>query len=169
MVHIPYHLGVAEKAALVIDTARQHRITIAAAESCTGGLLSAALTDIAGASDVFERGFITYSNTAKTEQLGVPERLIQQYGAVSDQVAKAMAEGAHGKSDAWLTVAITGIAGPSGGSAEKPVGTVFIAAYSHLDMFCRHFVFEGNRREIRDQAVMKALDLLLEQLVLLSR
>jgi nicotinamide-nucleotide amidase len=111
----------------VLEAARVRRVMLAAAESCTGGLVAAALTDIAGASDVFDRGFVTYSNAAKRELLGVPAELIERHGAVSEPVVRAMAEGALLASAAGLAVAVTGVAGPGGGSTEKPVGLVWFA------------------------------------------
>ena len=110
-------------AARLLDLARAAGATIATAESCTGGLIAGAITDIAGSSDVFDRGFVTYSNAAKTEMLGVPPEAIHDHGAVSEEVARAMAEGALSHSDATLAVAVTGIAGP-GGSEHKPEGRV---------------------------------------------
>ncbi len=107
---------------------RRKRLTLATAESCTGGLIAAILTEVPGSSDVFEGGFITYSNAAKTEQIGVPAALIEEHGAVSEAVARAMAAGALRHSRADLSVAVTGVAGPGGGSAEKPVGLVHLAA-----------------------------------------
>src|SRR5438067_3060108 len=101
---------------------RAHGATVATAESCTGGLIAATLTAIAGSSDVFDRGFVTYSNAAKTEMLGVPPELIASVGAVSEAVAARMAEGALARSAADIAVSVTGVAGPAGGSAEKPVG-----------------------------------------------
>ena len=115
-------------AAKVLDKARAARVTLATAESCTGGLVAGALTAIAGSSDVFDRGFLTYSNDAKTDMLGVPPTLIEREGAVSQAAARAMAKGALMASDVGLAVAVTGIAGPGGGSADKPVGLVFFAA-----------------------------------------
>lgn len=111
----------------ILDQARERGIKVTAAESCTGGLVMAALTDLAGASDVVDRGFVTYSNAAKSEMLGVAPELIEAHGAVSQEVARAMAEGALARSDAGLAVSITGIAGPGGGSADKPVGLVWFA------------------------------------------
>src|SRR5271154_951640 len=108
----------------VLDACRIARLTLATAESCTGGMVAAALTDIAGSSDVVERGFVTYSNAAKTELLGVPAALIIRAGAVSEEVARAMASGALDHAPVALAVAVTGIAGPGGGTAEKPVGLV---------------------------------------------
>ena len=116
------------RAETLLADARAKNLKIATAESCTGGLISALLTEIAGSSDVFERGFVTYSNQAKQELLDVPEALLIRHGAVSEEVARAMAQGALVHSDADLAVAVTGIAGPGGGSAEKPVGLVHIAA-----------------------------------------
>ncbi|HKD47178.1 MAG TPA: CinA family protein [Rhizomicrobium sp.] len=116
-----------DQARELLDEARAKNIRIVTAESCTGGLIAALLTEIPGSSDVVERGFVTYSNEAKTEELGVPAALLGKYGAVSREVAQAMAEGALSHSHAQWAIAVTGIAGPGGGSAEKPVGLVFIA------------------------------------------
>lgn len=121
-------LDLTSAAAALLDRFRDAGLKLATAESCTGGLVSAYLTAVPGSSDVLERGFVTYSNTAKSELLDVPVSLIATQGAVSEAVARAMAEGALAHSHADVAVAITGIAGPDGGSAEKPVGLVFIAA-----------------------------------------
>jgi nicotinamide-nucleotide amidase len=118
---------IADLAALIIDEARARGLRIATAESCTGGLVAGAICAVAGASDVFERGFVTYSNHAKQAQLGVPGDLIADVGAVSEPVARRMAEGALQLSEAHLVVAITGVAGPGGGTPMKPVGTVHFA------------------------------------------
>lgn len=118
---------VAEAAAL-LDACRAKGLKLATAESCTGGLIAAILTEVPGSSDVFERGFVTYSNEAKTEMLGVPAELIARHGAVSEEVARAMVLGALAHSPADIAVAVTGVAGPGGGSAEKPVGLVHLAA-----------------------------------------
>jgi nicotinamide-nucleotide amidase len=132
---------------------------LACAESCTGGMLSAALTDIPGSSAFFDRGFVTYSNEAKMEMLGVPESTIFAHGAVSAETARAMAEGALRSSRATLAVSITGIAGPEGGSAEKPVGLVWFGyAYGPGKLSkTEHRLFSGNRAAIRTQAVEAAL------------
>ena len=130
---------------------------LATAESCTGGMIAAACTDLSGSSDWFERGFVTYSNEAKTEALGVDAALIAQHGAVSEQVARAMAFGAVRHSHAQVSVAVTGIAGPTGGSADKPVGTVWFgfSANGLLHSEMRHFT--GNRASVRLQTVEHAL------------
>ena len=130
---------------------------MAAAESCTGGLVCASLTELAGSSEWFERGYITYSNQAKEECLGVPAKLIETHGAVSEQVAKAMAEGARRSSGANAAIAITGIAGPTGGSAEKPVGTVCFGWAIQNDagenrVLTKTLHFSGDRQTIREQA-----------------
>jgi nicotinamide-nucleotide amidase len=141
------------------------RLTLAAAESCTGGWVSQCLTAIAGCSAWFERGFVTYSDAAKRESLGVPEGTLAAHGAVSQPVAVAMAEGALRHSRADCALAITGIAGPGGGSAEKPVGTVcfaWILRDGGTAVETRHFA--GDRRAIRAQAVAYALDGLLARL-----
>ncbi len=117
-----------DAAAALLDTLRQHGLKLATAESCTGGLITALLTEIAGSSDVVERGFVTYSNAAKAELLGVPEAMLAEHGAVSEPVARAMAQGALAHSQADIAVAVAGVAGPGGGSAAKPVGLVHIAA-----------------------------------------
>jgi nicotinamide-nucleotide amidase len=112
----------------LIALCTERRLKIATAESCTGGLIAGLLTEIPGSSAVVDRGFVTYSNEAKTEMLGVPEDTLKRFGAVSADVARAMAEGALARSPAHLVVAVTGIAGPDGGTAEKPVGLVHMAA-----------------------------------------
>lgn len=138
-------------------------LTVATAESCTGGLAAAALTAIAGSSAVMERGFVTYSNQAKTEMLGVPATLITGHGAVSAEVAEAMAAGALSHSAAHLAVAITGIAGPGGGSADKPVGLVHLAASRRGGPTrSRREVFAGDRDAVRLQAALTALGMLRE-------
>ncbi|HEY8358914.1 MAG TPA: CinA family protein [Ramlibacter sp.] len=135
---------------------------LATAESCTGGMIAAACTDLAGSSAWFERGFVTYSNAAKTESLGVDPALIAGHGAVSDVVARAMAFGAVRYSQAQVGVAVTGIAGPSGGSADKPVGTVCFGFQVHgrLANEARHF--EGDRAAVRAATVQHALRRLIE-------
>ncbi|MCZ4282067.1 CinA family protein [Kiloniella laminariae] len=137
---------------------RTKGIMLATAESCTGGLIAGVLTEIAGSSDVVDRGFVTYSNEAKHEALGVGTDLLDQHGAVSEAVAKAMAEGAMTHSRAGMTVAVTGIAGPGGGSKTKPVGLVYIAtAFENQETQCRKMLFEGDRAAIRYQTVATAL------------
>jgi nicotinamide-nucleotide amidase len=151
----------ARAAALVRRFAAQRR-TIATAESCTGGLVGALITEIPGSSAVFERGFIVYSNAAKTELLGVPESLLAAHGAVSEQCARALAEGAITRSHADVAVSVTGIAGPGGGSAEKPVGLVHFALASRGgEVFAlRRLYGELSREAIRLRSVDDALSLL---------
>lgn len=134
---------------------------LATAESCTGGLIAAACTDLAGSSNWFERGFVTYSNAAKTELLGVPAELIEHHGAVSEVVARAMAAGALTHSHAQVSVAVTGVAGPGGGSADKPVGTVWFgwATPAGVTSEVRHFA--GDRAAVRAATVHHALARLL--------
>lgn len=146
----------------VLDQARGQGIRVVSAESCTGGLVAALLTEIAGASDVFERGLVTYSNRSKTELLGVPERLIVEHGAVSEAVARAMAEGTLAHSSADLAVAVTGIAGPDGGTAEKPVGLVHIAVArtDRETLHERHEFGAIGRTAIRLESAEAALRLL---------
>ena len=155
-----------EKAREVVDANRVAGRRIAVAESCTGGLVSAAITEIAGSSDVFEAGYVTYSNAAKITQLKVSEDVVDTFGAVSIATAWAMARGALLASDADVAVAITGIAGPGGGSASKPVGTVvFARAEREADpariVADQKFFDEPNRAGVRLQAALCALDLLM--------
>ena len=131
--------------------------TVSLAESCTGGLVCATLTELAGSSEWFERGYITYSNEAKTECLGVPAELIESHGAVSEPVAKAMAEGARINSGSNVAISITGVAGPSGGSAEKPVGTVCFGWTTENQAHTKTMKFVGDRQMIRQQATEFAL------------
>lgn len=152
-----------DKAAAVVARAHASGLRIATAESCTGGLVAAALTDIPGASAVFDRGFVTYSNAAKQELLDVPASTLAAHGAVSAESARAMALGALARSDADLAVAVTGIAGPGGGSPEKPVGLVQFACARRDGPVTTHEARFGarSRAEIRAMAMDRALDLLL--------
>ena len=152
------------RARRTLEAARRGGLTIATAESCTGGLVAAALTEIAGSSDVFDRGFVTYSNAAKQRQLDIPAPLIAEHGAVSEPVAAAMAQGALANSDATLAVAVTGVAGPGGGSEAKPVGHVCFAvarAGVPVRTLTRRFG-RRRRREIRLRATLQALEMLSE-------
>lgn len=135
-------------------------------ESCTGGLIAACLTEVAGSSDVVERGFVTYSNVAKSESLGVPVHMIADNGAVSELVARAMAEGALAHSRADIAVAVTGIAGPGGGTQDKPVGLVHIAcARSGMPTLHRRCLFgDEGRRTVRELSVRTAFEMIGEQL-----
>jgi nicotinamide-nucleotide amidase len=137
---------------------------LATAESCTGGWVAMQATAIAGSSDWFERGFVTYSNEAKRESLGVKEVTLAQHGAVSEQAAREMAAGALGRSHAQVALAITGIAGPGGGSAQKPVGTVCFAWSVGGNMRSETRRFDGDRESVRRQSVVRALEGVLESL-----
>jgi nicotinamide-nucleotide amidase len=158
--------GLIAQAADVLAACRARGELLATAESCTGGLLAATLTAIPGASDVFERGFVTYSNSAKSEMLGVPFWLIERHGAVSEDVARAMAGGAITHSRANVAVAITGIAGPDGGTTDKPVGLVYLAAGRASEGMRHERCSFGNvgRAGIRRLSVERALSLLLSLL-----
>lgn len=142
--------------ALVADLLIKNNWLLSTAESCTGGLIAASCTDLAGSSAWFERGFVTYSNAAKTEQLGVDAALIAQHGAVSEAVVRAMASGALAHAHAHVALAVTGIAGPSGGSDEKPVGTVWFGWASARGVVCARQHFAGDRPQIRSAAVQFA-------------
>ncbi len=152
--------------ALVADLMLENSLFLATAESCTGGMIAAACTDLAGSSTWFDRGFVTYSNAAKTEMLGVTPALIAQHGAVSEAVVRAMASGALAHSRAQVALAVTGVAGPGGGSADKPVGTVWfgfaLAGQVHAE--CQHF--PGDRAAVRAATVQHALRRLTELLSL---
>src|SRR4051794_35133843 len=157
-----FFLEVRNLARVLIDEAPERSVRVVTAESCTGGLVAGAICNIAGASDVFERGFVTYTNRAKQELLGVPGDLIADLGAVSEPVARMMAEGALENSNAHLSVAITGVAGPGGGTPMKPVGTVHIAtARTNHGLMHRQEFFELEDREgIQLAAVQSALQML---------
>ena len=150
-----------DEAAALLEACRARRIMLATAESCTGGLIAAALSAIAGSSDVLERGFVTYSNAAKHELLGVPEAVIRAHGAVSEPVARAMAEGALARSRAGIAVSVTGVAGPGGGSADKPVGLVWFGlAQRGQPVASECQVFPGDRGAVRAAAVVRAFGLI---------
>jgi nicotinamide-nucleotide amidase len=145
--------------AVVGDLLREHNLTIAVAESCTGGLLASRLTDVPGSSDYVERGVVCYSNRSKTELAGVPEALIAEHGAVSESVARAMAEGIRTRAGTNVGIGITGIAGPGGGSPEKPVGTVAVAVILDDEARVRTFQFLGGRDMVKFQAAQAALNM----------
>ncbi len=149
----------------ILDLAKTKNVTLATAESCTGGLIGAALTEVAGSSAIFERGFVTYSNEAKTDMLGVPEHLIHSHGAVSEPVAKAMAEGALTNSAAAISVSVTGIAGP-GGSAVKPEGMVCFGLAQNDTETSTVTVQFGvlGRSNVRIAAVRQALEMICDVL-----
>ncbi|MBL8352310.1 MAG: CinA family protein [Burkholderiaceae bacterium] len=159
---------IAALVAALADALRARGRFIATAESCTGGLIAGACTDLAGSSDWFDRGFVSYSNAAKSELLGVEPAAIAAHGAVSEPVVRAMAAGALARSGAALTVAVTGVAGPSGGSAAKPVGTVWLAwawrdggGAVQVDALRQHF--DGDRAAVRQATVACALQGLLDR------
>ena len=153
-----YGVGEQTLAEVVGEALARRRQTIAVAESCTGGLLAAAITDVPGASRYFTCGWITYSNEAKHRELGVPEALIARHGAVSEKVASAMAQGARRRASADVAVSITGIAGPAGGTEHKPVGLVYIAVSHPGGTDTSRHVFSRDRGSVRTRAVQTALD-----------
>ena len=150
-------LQVAELADLLL----KKRLLLATAESCTGGLIAAACTDLAGSSAWFERGFVTYSNAAKIELLEVDADLIAQHGAVSEEVARAMAQGALNRSCAHVAVSVTGVAGPTGGTAAKPVGTVWFGFATSTGVVTETRLFPGDRTAVRQATVQHALQRLI--------
>jgi nicotinamide-nucleotide amidase len=149
-----------ELATRVLSSCRARGWHVATAESCTGGLVAAALTAIAGSSDVVDGGFVTYSNEAKMELLGVPEATLAAHGAVSAETTLAMANGAVARAGVDLAVSITGVAGPGGGSAEKPAGLVYLGIATKRGGHTERRIFPGNRTEIRRAAMILALELL---------
>ena len=145
--------------AVVGDLLRERGLTIAVAESCTGGLLASRLTDVPGSSDYVERGVVCYSNRSKTELVGVPEELIREHGAVSEPVARAMADGVRERAGTSIGIGVTGIAGPGGGTPQKPVGTVAIAVVADDEARVRTFQFIGGREMVKFQAAQAALNM----------
>ena len=148
----------------LLELCKSKRLMVATAESCTGGLVAGALTDIAGSSAVVDRGFVTYTDAAKHQMLGVPNATLERHGAVSRETAEAMVRGALGHANADIAVSITGIAGPGGGSADKPVGLVHFAAASRGgDLIHRERRFgDIGRGEVRRRSVLQALSMLME-------
>jgi nicotinamide-nucleotide amidase len=144
---------------VVGDLLREHKMTIAVAESCTGGLLASRLTDVPGSSDYVDRGVVCYSNQAKTDLAGVPEALIREHGAVSEPVAQAMAEGIRSRAGTNIGIGITGIAGPGGGTPDKPVGTVAVGVVVNDEVRVRTFQFFGSREMVKFQAAQSALNM----------
>lgn len=160
-----FPLHITQLAEKTLAAARAKELKITAAESCTGGLIAGALTEIAGSSDVFERGFVTYSNQSKQDLLGVEEDTLIAFGAVSAETAAEMADGALDSSLADVAVSVTGVAGPGGGTSAKPVGLVYMGVASSdgaVRTFSHHFT--GDRAAVRLAAVQKALELLLEEI-----
>jgi len=153
--------ALSKQAQLAIEALKAGKLTVATAESCTGGLIAGALTSIPGSSDVVYGGFVTYANNAKTNMIGVPARLIRDYGAVSGQVARAMADGARNRGQVDVAIAVTGIAGPAGGSDKKPVGLVYFGCATHegTRVVERHFGNLG-RDGIREASVLAAIEIL---------
>jgi nicotinamide-nucleotide amidase len=160
-----YGEGDVDLAAVVLDRARRAGLSLGTAESCTGGLVGGRITEVPGSSDVFVGGVVCYADRLKTELLDVPTALIAEHGAVSEPIARAMAEGARRRLAVDLAVSVTGIAGPSGGSEEKPVGTVWFAVASPGGTEARRIIFLGSRREIRERAAQTALFLLNRRLL----
>jgi len=143
---------------------KKQSLTVATAESCTGGLIAHVLTNVSGSSEYFDRGIISYGNRAKMELLGVSENVLKEYGAVSKEVAKAMAEGIRIKSNVDVGIATTGIAGPTGGTKEKPVGLVYIAISTFKNTEVKKFLFSGNRLQNKESTCNAALTMLLDYL-----
>lgn len=143
----------------LVSLLQEKKMTITTAESCTGGMIASRIVNVSGASEVFNEGFITYANSAKEKYAGVLKETLQQYGAVSHQVALEMAEGAAKKADADVAISVTGIAGPGGGTKEKPVGLVYIGCYVCGKTYYKECRFTGNRLEIRKQSTDEAIKL----------
>ena len=141
----------------LLELLRDKNLTLATAESCTGGLIASMITSLPGASDTFDRGFVTYSNEAKIEALGVPTETIEQHGAVSPETARAMAEGTIAHSHATAAITTTGIAGPTGGTDEKPVGLVYIGYALNGETHVEKHIFNGSREDIQKQATQTAI------------
>ena len=148
----------------ISDHLRKNNLTIATAESCTGGLLAHTLTNVSGSSEYFERGVVTYSNRSKMELLKIPEKILKEYGAVSLQTAQAMATGIKNCAKVDIGISTTGIAGPTGGTKEKPVGLVYIGIATPEKTDVKRFIFSNDRLKNKEKTCNKALELLLETL-----
>jgi len=153
------------RATHLLELCRKHGVKLAFAESCTGGLVSSLVTEISGSSDVFMGGAVTYANEAKHNVIGVTVESLEKYGAVSAQVAEEMAAGACRTFGVEAAASITGIAGPSGGTPEKPVGTVYIGCSVKGKVSVAHHLFSGDRRSVREQSAAAALDMLIDVLI----
>ncbi|MBI3585271.1 MAG: CinA family protein [Nitrospinae bacterium] len=151
---ISYNMKIEEEIGWLL---RNKKLTLSVAESCTGGLISNLITNVAGSSDYFERGYVVYSNKSKIELLDIPEEIIKSYGAVSSHSAIAMAEGVKRKSGTDIGLSITGIAGPTGGTIEKPVGLVYIAVAGNKKSECKEYRFKGERLKIKSESANAAL------------
>ena len=148
----------------VVKMLKAAKMTVTTVESCTGGLLSGTLVDVVGVSDVFNQAFVTYANEAKHSLVGVNQETLDSYGAVSEETAREMAEGGAKTAKADACLSVTGIAGPDGGTAEKPVGLVYIGCHVNGSTVVERNIFSGTRREVREQSVLAALKLLKKQL-----
>ena len=149
----------------IVSILQQKGWQVTCAESCSGGMIASRLVNVAGVSDVFGESYVTYANSAKHKLLGVSQQTLEEYGAVSPEVAKQMARGAAEQAKAQTAIAVTGIAGPGGGTDEKPVGLVYIGCYVEGEVFVTQNHFQGNRMEIRTQTTEAALSLLLDKLL----
>lgn len=148
----------------LIELLKEQNLLIATAESCTGGLIASKLVDIPGASIVFKRGYITYDENAKIDELGVSSNSIKEYGVVSEEVAREMAKGVAKKASADVSISITGIAGPDGGTKDKPVGLVYVACFVKGNTYANKYIFKGSRFEIRELAACEAISFALKML-----
>lgn len=149
----------------LFELMKKRKLSLSTAESCTGGMIASAVTNVSGASDIFGMGVVTYSNEAKMKLIGVKEETLKKYGAVSAKTASEMAEGVLKLSQADVSVAVTGIAGPTGGTSEKPVGLVYIGVSGKYGTFTFENNFKGNRDEVRRQTVDKALEEVYDYLI----
>lgn len=149
----------------IVEHMREKELTLAAAESCTGGMLSSRIIDVPGVSEVYKAGFVTYANEAKQNLIGVKEETLKEFGAVSEQTAKEMVLGAMKAAKTDMAVATTGVAGPGGGTKEKPVGLVYIACGSEDDIIVERCLFKGTRSEIRQASVEHALGMLYKEIM----
>jgi PncC family amidohydrolase len=157
-----YNNNISESARAVVQKLREQGKRVAFAESCTGGMAAAAITSVAGSSNVLDMSVVTYSNYAKIEYTDVTQDILDKHGAVSSETARLMAQGIRARSGADITAGITGIAGPDGGTPDKPVGTVFIAVDSWEQLIIQHFTFTGDRQSIREQTTQQVLIMLRE-------